>query len=97
MFFSLRRELVLLCLFSLMTANLFNFQEEMEDPAQLGSRVQDYLRDYKIFSEKITNVIRQASQEKMTEEQKQIIGALVSDLDVDIERSASLYYMLVIF
>ena len=69
----------------------------MEDPAQLGSRVQDYLRDYKIFSEKITNVIRQASQEKMTEEQKQIIGALVSDLDVDIERSASLYYMLVIF
>lgn len=66
----------------------------MEDPAQLGSRVQDYLRDYKIFSEKITNVIRQASQEKMTEEQKQIIGALVSDLDVDIERSASLYYLL---
>lgn len=58
----------------------------MEDPEQLGSRVQNYLRDYKLFSEKLTNVIKIATQEKLTEELKMSIAGLVSDLSVDIDR-----------
>lgn len=58
----------------------------MEDPVQLGSRIQDYLSDYMLFSEKITEVIKLASQDDMTEELKDRISALVADLDVDIKR-----------
>lgn len=59
----------------------------MEDPEQLGCRVQNYLRDYKLFSEKITNVIKLASQDKMNDELKDNIAAIVADLQVEINRS----------
>ncbi|XP_067939464.1 serine/threonine-protein kinase SMG1-like [Watersipora subatra] len=60
-------------------------KEEMEDPGQLGSRVQDYLRDYKLFSEKLSLAIKMASQEKLTEQLRSDVAAAISDLDDDIE------------
>ena len=61
----------------------------MEDPGQLGSRVQDYLRDYKLFSEKLSLAIKMASQEKLTEQLRSDVAAAISDLDDDIERYVS--------
>ena len=62
------------------------WQEEAEDSESgVGSTIQDYLRDYKLFSEKLTNLLKTASQDKITEQLRDSVTDLVTEVKQDLD------------
>lgn len=57
----------------------------MDEP-ELGCTVQSYLHDYKLFSEKLANLLRTAAQDNIDEESETTITTLTSNLQAETER-----------
>jgi len=54
----------------------------MDDGGNLGCWVQQYLKDYKVFSEQLAKVIKLASNESLKDQ----IETLLAEVQQDVER-----------
>jgi len=61
-------------------------KEEAEDSdCGAGSTIQEYLRDYKLFSEKLTTLLKTATQDKITEQLRDSVTTLVNEVELDLD------------
>ncbi|KAF6020036.1 SMG1 [Bugula neritina] len=60
-------------------------KEEMDDGGNLGCWVQQYLKDYKVFSEQLAKVIKLASNESLKDQLSANIETLLAEVQQDVE------------
>jgi len=58
----------------------------MDDGGNLGCWVQQYLKDYKVFSEQLAKVIKLASNESLKDQLSANIETLLAEVQQDVER-----------